>query len=215
MTEDQTITQIYDELLAEGVVLCVRLGADVSVVDACRAAVRGGVRVLEVTLTTPCAIEAIAALANDSEAIVGGGTVLTPADAQAVAEAGGRFAFSPVFQPEVVDAAHQLGLLAIPGAASATEILAAHKHGVRMVKIFPAGALGGPSFVRAVRGPLPDVPLVPTSGPDASNLAEYFAAGAVVVGVGSAEVLPPGFTPEIVEAAARRVRAAVDKARNE
>jgi 2-dehydro-3-deoxyphosphogluconate aldolase/(4S)-4-hydroxy-2-oxoglutarate aldolase len=214
MTHSETINRIRDEVLAEGVVLCVRLDDGAPVLDACRAAIRGGLRVLEITLTTPGAFETIATLAKEGNAIVGGGTVLTTEDARKISELGGRFAFSPVFHPEVVDEAHLHALLAVPGTASAGEILAAYRHGARLVKLFPAGALGGPAFLRAIRGPLPDVPVVPTSGPTAENLEEYFAAGAVAVGVGSAEVFPPDFNPEIIEAAARRIREAVDSARS-
>ena len=90
---------------------------------------------------------------------------------------------SPVFDAEVVAAAHQHGLLAVPGAATPTEILTAHRSGARLVKVFPAAALGGPSFLKAVRGPLPNIPLVPTSGPTADTLADYFAVGASAVGI--------------------------------
>jgi len=144
--------------------------------------------------------------------VSGAGTVLTPEDARRVADAGGRFAMSPVLDPEVVEETHRLGMLAVPGAGSATEILRAHRTGARLVKVFPSGPLGGPDFLRKVRGPLPHIPLVPTSGPSADNLAEYVAAGAVAVGVGS-EVFTPGFTPASVEAAARSLRAAMDAAR--
>jgi 2-dehydro-3-deoxyphosphogluconate aldolase/(4S)-4-hydroxy-2-oxoglutarate aldolase len=201
-----------ERLLAEGVVLCVRLGAGAPVLEACRAALRGGLRVLEITLTTPGALDAIAALAREPEALVGGGTVLEVEEVRAVAAAGGRFVFSPVFDPAVVDAAAEHGLLAVPGAATATEILAAQRHGAPIVKLFPAGALGGPAHLRALRGPLPDVPLLPTSGPTAESAAAWLEAGACAIGVGG-EVFPAGFTLAHVERAAARVRAALDAAR--
>jgi 2-dehydro-3-deoxyphosphogluconate aldolase/(4S)-4-hydroxy-2-oxoglutarate aldolase len=138
--------------------------------------------------------------------------VLTPEEARAVSIAGGRFVLSPAFHPPVVDEAHLHGLLAIPGTSTPSEILAAHRHGAMLVKVFPSGQLGGPAFLRAVRGPFPDIPLVPTSGPNAENVAGYFEAGAAAVGVG-ADVFPPGFSIEGVERAARRVREAVDRAR--
>ncbi len=217
--QDNDIDRTLRAVLSEGVILCVRLGSGQDVLGACRAGLAGGLRVLELTLTTPGALEAMSVLAREARdakrhgpgegPLVGGGTVLTAAQARAVKEAGGRFALSPVFDPEMMDEARRLGLLAIPGTATPAEILAAHRHGARAVKIFPAGALGGPAYLRAVRGPLPDVPLVPTSGPTAENLAGYLDAGAVAVGVG-AEVFPPGFTPASAEAAARRVRAAID-----
>jgi 2-dehydro-3-deoxyphosphogluconate aldolase/(4S)-4-hydroxy-2-oxoglutarate aldolase len=201
-----------NEVLEEGVILCVRMGAGDPVLDACRAALDGGLRVLEITLTTPGALEIISELSSDDRAVVGGGTVLTPDDARAVAIAGGRFALSPVFQPQVVDEAHLHGLLAVPGTATPSEMLKAHRHGAMMIKVFPAGQLGGPAYLKSVRGPFPDIPMVPTSGPDSENISEYFDAGAVAVGVG-AEVFPPGFTLDGVNKAARRVKEAVDRAR--
>ena len=212
MSEDAAITRTLTEILAEGVILCVRLGPGDRVVEACRAAVRGGLRVLEVTLTTPEALQAMAILAQEEDTICGGGTVLTADEVSSVAAVGGRFVMSPVFDPEVVDEAHSQGLLAIPGAASPAEILAAHRHGAKLVKLFPSGALGGPAYLRSMRAPLPDIPLVPTSGPTAESLADYLAAGAVAVGVGP-ELFPAGFTLADVETAARRVRKAVDEAR--
>jgi len=200
------------DVLADGVFLCVRLGAGAPLVDACRAAVRGGLSVLEITLTTPGALEAMAVLARDAGVIAGGGTVLTREDARAVAEAGGRFALSPTFDPEVIDEAHRLGLLAVPGAATATEILAAYRAGARLVKVFPAAALGGPAYLRAIRGPLPDIPLVPTNGITSETIRDYVAAGAVAGG-GGGEVFPDGFTLEHVENASRRIRRAMDEAR--
>ena len=183
-TANEKIESTVRDVLADGVFLCVRLGAGAPIVDACRAAVRGGLSVLEITLTTPGALEAMATLARDGDAIVGGGTVLTRDDVRAVAEAGGRFALSPVFDPEVVEESHRLGLLAVPGTSTATEISAAHRSGARLVKVFPAAALGGPAYLRAIRGPLPDIPLVPTNGITADTIHDYVDAGAVAVGVG-------------------------------
>lgn len=200
------------DVLDDGVFLAVRLGKDAPLLEACRAAVRGGLHVIEMTLTTPGALGAIEALAREGGCIVGAGTVLTVHDARRVADAGGRFAMSPVFDPAVVDEAHRRGMLAIPGAGTATEILQAHRTGARLVKVFPAGPLGGPEFLRTVRGPLPDIPLVPTSGPSADTAADYVAAGAVAIGVGR-EVFPTGFTMESAEQAARRIRQAMDAAR--
>lgn len=201
------------EVLKEGAVLAVRLGEGEDLPGACLAAMRGGLRALEITLTTPGALQAIAALAREPGAIAGAGTVLTAADARAVAEAGGRFALSPVFDPDMLAEAQRLGLLAIPGAGSATEILAAHRCGAPVVKVFPSGALGGPAFLRAVRGPLPNIPLLPTSGPTADNLASYFEAGAAAVGVGGMEFFPKGWNAAHVQAAAKRVRQAIDSGR--
>lgn len=200
------------EVIEDGVILCVRLGEGAAVIDATRAAIRGGLRLIEMTLTTPGALDAIHRLATDGEGLVGAGTVLSTDDVGRVADSGGRFVLSPVFDSDVVDAARERGLLAIPGASTPKEILTAHRHGAKLVKVFPAGALGGPPYLRAIRGPLPDVPLLPTNGPTAETIKDYFDAGATAVGVGG-EVFPPGFTMESIDAAARRVRQAVDTAR--
>jgi 2-dehydro-3-deoxyphosphogluconate aldolase/(4S)-4-hydroxy-2-oxoglutarate aldolase len=209
-----TIAETRESALAHGVFLAVRLTGDAPVVELCRAAARGGLRVLEITLTTPGALTAIEALAGEADLLVGGGTVLTAGQARDVARAGGRFALSPVYDPAVGDAAREHGLLYVAGAATPLEILTAHRGGSDPVKVFPAGPLGGPEFLRLVRGPLPEVRLVPTSGPTAENLHEYLAAGAVAVGVGR-DVLAPPATPASVEAAARRVAEAWRRARGE
>ena len=211
---DAAIQTTLDRVLADGVFLAVRLPSGDGLVEACRAAARGGLPLLELTLTTPGALPAIEALAQDESCLVGGGTILSPADVERVADAGGRFVLSPVFDAEVLAAARASGLLYVPGAATPKEILTAHRAGAKLVKVFPAGPLGGPDFLRFVRGPLPQVPLVPTSGPNAENLYEYLQAGAVAVGVGR-EIFPAGFTLETVERAARRVRDAVRRARGD
>ncbi len=202
------IERTRDEVLEDGVILCARMDERDPIVEACRAAVRGGLRVLEITLTTPGALRAIETLAADGNAIVGAGTVLTVEQARKVKAAGGRFVLSPVFDPAVVTEAHRLEMLAVPGTASPTEILAAHRCGARLIKVFPIGALGGPAFLRAVRGPFPDIPLAATNGPTADTLGEYFAAGALTVGLGG-EVFPDGYTLASIETAARSVRQAV------
>jgi len=212
MNERELIESTVRDVLADGVFLCVRLGADTPLVEACSAAVRGGLKVLEITLTTPGAIEAISHFAKGGEAIAGGGTVLTVDDVRAVAHAGGRFVMSPVFDPEVVDEAHRLGLLAVPGTSTPTEILAAHRHGARLIKVFPAACLGGAAYIRAVRGPLPGIPLVPTNGITADTIVDYVEAGAVAVGVG-AEIFSKDFTFSHIEDAASRTRYAMDSAR--
>ena len=214
MAQKDSIDQTMAEVVADGAILAVRLGSRDSVVQVCRAAIRGGLRVLELTLTTPGALDAIEELAAEKDVIVGAGTVLEPSDVEQVAARGGRFALSPVFEPAVIETAHRLGLLAVPGAGTPTEILKAHRAGAKMVKVFPSGALGGPEFIRSVRGPFPHFRLVPTSGPTAENLHEYFAAGAVAVGVGR-EVFAPGFTLDTIVDASKRIREAVEAARPE
>ena len=195
-----TLRAIYDH----GIILCVRLDPGAPVLDAAKAAAAGGLTVLEITLTTPGALGTIETLSKEENLLIGAGTVLTTNDVRAVAEAGGRFVMSPVFDEPVLSEAERLGILAVPGASTSTEILTAYRAGARAVKVFPAAALGGTGFLRAVRGPLPHIPLIPTSGPTADTMAEYFAAGASAVGVGN-EVFHTEFTLESVQAAAKRV----------
>lgn len=211
---NETIQSTLRDVLDDGVFLCVRLDDGHNIVDACKAAAAGGLRVLEITLTTPGALEAMEQLAGDDNLVVGAGTVLTPEDVRRVSAAGARFIMSPVFDPGVVDEAHLLELLAIPGASTPKEILTAHRHGASLVKLFPSGALGGPAYLRSLRGPLPDVPLVPSSGPTADTIGEYVEAGAVAVGVGR-EVFPAAYTLQYVEMAAHKIRSAMDVARKE
>lgn len=209
---NRSIERTRDALLEDGVILCVRLDKGETALEDCLAAVRGGLRVFEITLTTPGALDLIARLRDDEGLLIGAGTVLTTANVESVAEAGGRFVLSPVFDAEVVDRAHREGMLAIPGASTPKEILEAHRHGSRLVKVFPAGALGGPAYLRAIRGPLRHVDLVPTNGPTADTIADYVGAGAVAVGVGG-EVFPAAYTRAHIEAASSRVRKAMDRAR--
>ena len=210
---ESRIQSTREAILADGLILAVRLGEGDDVLAACRAAARGGLRVLEITLTTPGALDVIRELSNEEDLIVGGGTVLTRSDVEAVADAGGRFALSPVFDEEVVDASRERGLLAIPGTGSPKEALEAYRRGAEIVKVFPSAALGGPEYLRAIRGPLPQIGYIPTSGPNAQNLEEYLAAGAIAVGVGR-EVFAPGFTMDTIENESMKLREAMDRYRN-
>ena len=206
------IAHTRQALLDDGIILCIRRPERDGVLEACRAAVKGGLRVLEITLTTPGALDLIRTLSDEADLLVGAGTVLGSEDVDAVAEAGGRFVLSPVCDIDVLDAAREGGLLAVPGAATPKEILSASRCGASLVKVFPSGALGGPAFLRAVRGPLGHIDMIPTSGPTSDTMDEWVAAGAAAVGVGP-EVFCEGFTLASVETAARRIRAAMDRAR--
>ena len=150
----------------------------------------GGLRVFEVTLSVPGAIDLVAELARDADLTVGVGTVLSGADAARAVEAGARFVVSPAALPEVAGAAHAGGAAAVLGALTPTEVVAARVAGADAVKVFPAGSVGGPSHVKALRSVLPGVPLIPTGGVDLSNLRDYLAAGVHSVGVGGA-LSPP------------------------
>jgi Entner-Doudoroff aldolase len=145
------------------------------------AAVRGGFRVVEVTLTTPGALELIADLASRPGLVVGAGTVLSVGDADEAVDAGARFLVSPVVDTAVIRRAAELGVASLPGAHTPTELLAAHQAGAPLLKLFPAPA-GGPAWLRSVLAPLPFLRVVPTNGVDLDNAAEWLAAGAWALG---------------------------------
>lgn len=174
-----------------GVVAVIRL-QDASklrgVVDALAA---GGVRALEVTMTVPGAVRLIEQIAPtlSGEFVLGAGTVLDSETARACILAGARFVVGPVFRPEVVAACHRYDVAVMPGCFTPTEILTAWEQGADIVKVFPATALG-PGYFKDVRGPLPQVRLMPTGGVSLENAAEWIRAGAVAIGVGGALVDP-------------------------
>ena len=146
-----------------------------------------GLTVFEYTLTTEGALAALtAARAALPGALLGVGTVRTVQDLHAAAEAGADFAVSQFFLPELVRAAADVGLSYVPGALTPTEIVSAWNAGVPAVKVSPIGPLGGVDYLRELRGPLPDVALMPTGGITLDDAAEYLALGAVAVGVSGA-----------------------------
>ncbi|MFG2970728.1 bifunctional 4-hydroxy-2-oxoglutarate aldolase/2-dehydro-3-deoxy-phosphogluconate aldolase [Streptomyces sp. NPDC048288] len=151
-----------------------------------RALAAGGVTCLEITLTTTGALDALARIRAElgPSAAVGAGTVMTPADLRDAVAAGAEFLVAPVVEPDVIRAAADLGIPCYPGAWTPTEVATAWRAGAAAVKLFPA-CTGGPAYLRQLRAPLPDIPLVAVGGVDLAEAAEYLAAGACAVGVGS------------------------------
>ena len=156
-------------------------GGDVS--GAMAALVRGGIEQVEVTIDTPGALAAVADAAGDGRT-VGVGTVVDSEQVRASAAAGARFVVSPGLVPEVIQTALELGIEPVPGIFTATEILAATAAGARVMKLFPASC-GGPTYLRALRGPFPTVALIPTGGVRIDEVQAYLDAGATVVALGS------------------------------
>jgi 2-dehydro-3-deoxyphosphogluconate aldolase/(4S)-4-hydroxy-2-oxoglutarate aldolase len=146
-----------------------------------------GVRAVEVTLTSEGALEAFAGLREElpPDALLGVGTVRSAGDAERAVGAGATYLIAPDFRPEVVAWAVERGVPVMPGALTPTEIAAAWAAGSTAVKVFPVSAVGGPAYLKAVRAPLPEVPLVPTGGVGLDDIAAYLAAGAVAVGIGA------------------------------
>ncbi len=174
-----------------GIVAVVRAPDPGGLVDVVAALADGGVTVAEVTFTVPGAAEVIRAAKAQlgGRVLLGAGTVLDTETARLAILAGAEFVVSPTLNFDVIRLCKRYGVPVLPGAYTPTEILAAWEAGADIVKVFPADALG-PAFVRAMRGPLPQVRLMPTGGVDLSTAADFLAAGAVCLGVGSQLVEP-------------------------
>jgi 2-dehydro-3-deoxyphosphogluconate aldolase/(4S)-4-hydroxy-2-oxoglutarate aldolase len=180
-------------------------------VEAGRACLRGGIALLEITLTIPGALDVIRRLGQEQGALVGVGSVTAPAQVRAAAEAGARFAVSPHFDPDVLAETKSQGMLSSMGGLTPTEAMTCHRAGVDVIKVFPASSFG-PGYIKALREPLPFLRLMPTGGVDESNLRAYLDAGVAGFGLGGSLVdrksAAAGDWAVIVERA-RRVVAAV------
>ncbi len=188
--------EIIRLLTDPGVIAVVRTKDAAQVPPLCDALVAGGVIAVEITMTTPNALDAIrAATARlGNRAVIGVGTVLDAATARAAIAAGAEFVVTPVLRPEVAAAARELDRPVMLGAYTPTEAQLAHEAGADFVKIFPADTLG-PGYVKNLRAPLPHLRIVPTGGVSLANIAEFLKAGCAAVGVGS-----PLMTPQILAA---------------
>ena len=156
-------------------------GGDVP--GAMAALVRGGIEQVEVTIDTPGALDAVAGAAGEGRT-VGVGTIVDSEQVRAAAAAGAQFVVSPGLVPEVIETALTLGLEPMPGVFTATEILTASAAGARVMKLFPASA-GGPSYLRALRGPFPTIAIIPTGGVRIEEVQAYLQAGATAIALGS------------------------------
>ena len=172
-------------LLDQGLVAIVRVKEPSELVCLAEALEAGGVRVIEFTMTTPNALDAIRELARSSgdRILLGAGTVLDPETGRAALLAGAQFLVAPNLNPAVIKLARRYGKIVIPGAFTPTEILSAWEWGADLVKVFPATALG-PQYLKDVLAPLPQIRLLPTGGVNLGNLEEFLAAGASAVAVG-------------------------------
>jgi 2-dehydro-3-deoxyphosphogluconate aldolase/(4S)-4-hydroxy-2-oxoglutarate aldolase len=202
---------------AAGIVAVIRLKDPSAVADVVAALVEGGVRALEVTMTVPGAVDLIRRTAPTMPDgfLLGAGTVTDAETAVRVIDAGASFIVSPVFRRAILEAAHARDVAVLPGCLSPTEVLDAWDAGADIVKVFPATTLG-PGDLRDLRGPLPQVKLMPTGGVTVDNAGDWIAAGAVAVGVGTAlldrTAIASGSFSVITEQA-RRIVANVQRAR--
>ena len=196
---------VRERIAQIGIVPVVRASSPREAHLAAEAVCRGGIPIVEITMTVPGAIEVIRELVKNagSEVLVGAGTVLNVEAARQCVDAGAEFLVSPGLNLRTVEFAGREGKLIMAGALTPTEIIAAWEAGSDFVKVFPCGQVGGAKYIKALKGPLPQVPLVPTGGVNLTNAAEFIEAGAAALGIGGelvqAEALKSGDAKVIVE----------------
>ena len=201
-----------------GIVAIIRANSANELIDAAAAIHAGGVNVIEVTMTTPNALQVISDVSSayGDSVLVGAGSVLDAETARAVMLAGAEFIVSPVTKADVIEICNRYGKVVIPGAFTPTEILTAWEAGADYVKVFPSSGVGA-SYIKDVKAPLPHIPLVPTGGIDAENAAEFINAGATALGVGSSlvnnQLIEAGQFESLTERA-KKLSAEVQRARS-
>jgi 2-dehydro-3-deoxyphosphogluconate aldolase/(4S)-4-hydroxy-2-oxoglutarate aldolase len=180
-----------NRVLQTGIVAILRVPTSDQLAGVARALFEGGIDVIEVTFTVPNALEILAAVKKDlgNRVLLGMGTVLDPESARAALLAGAEFIVSPSLNLDVIRLCHRYDKVVMPGAFTPTEILAAWEAGADVVKVFPSDAVG-PSYLKALRGPFPQIRLMPTGGVNLETLPEFIKAGACAVGVGGSVVEP-------------------------
>ena len=179
---------------------------------AMEAAIRGGFRIIEFTLTIPGVFELVQDFSKRKGLVVGTGTVMDAAQAQQSVESGARFLVSPVVDEKVISAAKELGVAAMPGTHTPTEMLQANRAGAQLCKLFPSPS-GGPGWVRSVLAPMPFLKIVPTNGVDEHNAGDWINAGAFAVGYVAPLFVPADIAAgnwDAIEEQARRCLAAVN-----
>jgi len=216
MTRDQAAAKIREV----GLIPIVRAASAKHAQQAAEAVCAGGIPIVEITMTVPGAVDLITQLAKTvgNEILIGAGTVLDAQTAQRCIDAGAEFIVSPGFDAETIQHVKRLGKLMAAGALTPTEVVNAWKAGSDFVKIFPCGAIGGAKYIKALKAPLPQIPMIPTGGVNLETAADLIRAGAEALGVGaelvSAAALQSGNTKEITEMA-RKFAAIVRQTRQE
>jgi len=177
---------VLKRLRETGLVPVLRAESAETALALAEAVAAGGVDVLEVTMTVPGAVEVIERLVRDRpDILVGAGTVLDAETARTCILAGAKFVVSPALKVETIEMCHRYSVAVLPGALTPTEILTAWEAGADVVKVFPAGAMGGAKYLVSLKGPLPQIEMIPTGGVSLGTAREFLEAGAFALGVGS------------------------------
>ncbi len=180
-------TQVIEKIRESGIIPVIRTDSAEKAQTVIKALLNGGINILEVTMTIPGAIELIARLTDEykNTAVIGAGTVLDAQTAQNCIRAGAKFIVSPIFDLQTVSFCKDKEIAVMPGAITPTEIFTAWKAGADAVKIFPVSAMGGVTYLKAVKSVFPHIEIVPTGGVNLENAFDYIKAGALAVGIGS------------------------------
>ena len=202
-----TSAQVRQRILDIGIIPVVRAASTREAILGVEAVTAGGIPIVEVTMTVPGALSVIGELVKTmgKDTMVGAGTVLDAETARRCMNAGAEFIVSPGFDPATVQLVKEQDKLVMAGALTPTEVITAWKAGSDFVKIFPCGNLGGPKYIKALKGPLPQVPMIPTGGVSLETAADFIRAGAAALGIGgeliSPSALKSGDTSEITKIA--------------
>lgn len=172
-----------------GIVAIIRGQKQENILPIIEALWKGGIRIAEITADTPGITAALRETVDEfgEEMLIGAGTVLDPETAKSVIDSGAKFIISPTLNTDTIRLTKRYGLMSIPAAMTPTEMLSAYEAGADLIKLFPAGSLG-PDYIKAVKGPLPQIPIMPTGGIDVNNMETFFKAGAAAVGIGGSLV---------------------------
>lgn len=180
-----TKQEVRERIEQVGIIPALRVRTPEDALFAAEAVDAGGIPIVEVTVTVPGALEVLERLAQNPAIIQGAGTVLDLAWARRCLDAGAQFLTSPGFDPKIVEFAAHEGVLSMPGALTPTEVMNAAKAGADFIKIFPCGQLGGPSYIRALKSPFPDLRFIASGGVTQSTASDYIWAGASALGIGT------------------------------
>lgn len=216
MTKEQVLAQITEI----GIVPVVRTSSAEGAIRAIEAIHRGGIRAAEITMTVPGAVRALEKVADQfgDRIVLGAGTVLDPETARICMLAGAEFFVTPSLKAATIEMAKRYSKVICPGALTPTEVLTAWEAGADVVKIFPCGNVGGPKYIKALRGPLPHVRMIPTGGVNLETAGEFLKAGACAVAVGGELVDAKSIQDgrfDTIEDRARQYVAAIHRARSE
>lgn len=186
-----TKTEVKMRITSSGIVPVIRAATAQKALMAVDALRKGGISVAEITLTVPGAEKVIESLRKNfnAELLVGAGTVVDVEGARRCLDAGAQFIISPGFDAATVEFVKSQNVLMIAAALTPTEIMAAWKSGADLVKVFPCNAVGGPTYIKSLKGPFPDIPLIPTGGVNLETAADFIHAGSAALGIGS-ELVP-------------------------